>query len=138
MTDRVFVYGTLRREVAGGMHHLLGTDARFVASGWVRGMLIDLGAYPGLVDAAPGEAGDAWVRGELYELGDPDARLPILDAYEGCGPSDPRPHAYERARREVVTDAGAHVTAWVYLYRGPTAERPPIPHGDYLGHRPGQ
>ena len=53
----LFAYGTLMRGYA--LHGVLARGATWLAEGSVRGRLLDLGAYPGLV-AGPGR-----VRGEV-------------------------------------------------------------------------
>lgn len=127
MSERLFVYGTLRKGSANSMHHMLGHDAKFVARARTQGRLYDLGEYPGLVASDAG----TWVHGDVYELGDPSAMLARLDDYEGCGPNDARPHEYERVPCEVVMETGAHEVAWVYVYRGTLAGKREIPSGDF-------
>lgn len=131
MSEQLFVYGTLRKDSANSVHEMLERNARFVAYARTRGRLYDLGEYPGLI---PADA-DSWVHGDLYELADPSAVLARLDEYEGCGPNDPKPHEYERVRREVLMDTGGRETAWVYVYRGGLAGSREIRSGDYC--RPG-
>ena len=130
MSERLFVYGTLRKGGANSMHHMLGRDSRFVGRARTRGRLYDLGEYPGLV-----ASDDTWVHGDLYELADARTVLARLDEYEGCGPNDARPHEYERMQCEVLTETGVRETAWVYLYRGAVAGKREIPSGDYCGQR---
>jgi len=128
MSERLFVYGTLRKDSANSMHRMLERDASFVARARTRGHLYDLGEYPGLVASDA----DTWVYGDVYELADPSATLARLDDYEGCGSNDAKPHEYERVRCEVVMDTGGRETAWVYIYRGTLAGKREIRSGDYL------
>jgi len=122
----LFVYGTLRpglTEVAG---HLVD-DLERAGAATVRGLLFDLGEYPGMV------AGDGIVHGELLRVDDA-ARFAALDEYEGCG--GPRP-LFERHRTTGRRDTGEEVTAWAYFYARPVAGREQIPGGDYVAHRRG-
>ena len=116
---RLFAYGTLMRGY--GLHAVLARGATAVGPGTVRGRLLDLGRYPGLVD------GSGRVSGEVYRLDDPEL-LPVLDREEG----------YNFVRRQgIVTLAGGRrVRAWVYRYRGPRERATPIPSGDYRRARP--
>ena len=104
---------------------------RLVGRGRVPGRLFRLDGYPGLV--LSGEPG-RWVRGELYALEPPKEladTLTRLDDYEGCGPNDPRPHEYERVVLDVILESGGNESAWVYVYKGATANRQEILSGDY-------
>jgi gamma-glutamylcyclotransferase (GGCT)/AIG2-like uncharacterized protein YtfP len=103
------------------LHRLLARDATFLAEGRVRGRLLDLGRYPGLVD------GDAWVRGELYQLHDREL-LPTLDREEG--------YNFERRRVGVNLADGRRSRAWVYRYRGPQHRAVEIPDGDFRRAHP--
>ena len=79
----------------------------------IPGALYSEGDYPWLV-AAEGE-----VSGELYEVADPDAVFPMLDAYEDDD--------YVRRTVRLLEPA---VDAWVYLWEGdPRGE--PIDDGDW-------
>ena len=128
MTERLFVYGTLRANVAGSMSHLLARQARRDGLARALGQLFDLGRYPGFV---PSSQPDAWVHGELFTLDDPSKILPVLDAYEGCSPDDPHPHEFERVQLQVITETGERQLAWTYAYKGPTANKPVIASGDF-------
>jgi len=132
MTERLFVYGTLRKDCRPGMHHMLARQARFVGYARTRGRLYDLGEYPGLVPAidSRGEP-HAWVRGEVYALESPSEVLTRLDDYEGCGASDAHPHEFARVRGEVILESGETAPAWIYVYAGTLAGRREIPSGDY-------
>ena len=125
----LFVYGTLRRSGGHAMSEFLAARSRFVSAANAAGRLYDLGPYPGM--AEPADAKER-VRGEVYELHEPEATLAKLDRYEGCGPEDPQPRLYERVLASVTLDNGEEVRAWLYLYRGPLAQARHIPCGDYL------
>lgn len=114
MTDRVFVYGTLRS--GGRFHAMVAPFVREAVEARVGGILLDLGAYPGWVE------GEGTVRGEVFLLRRTSEALRRLDAFEECfGPDDPR-SVYDRVEVEAMTAAGP-VRAWAYRYRGPTAGR---------------
>ena len=128
MLDRLFVYGTLRKDIRNSRFHVLAREAQevtFVGHARIQGRLFDLGTYPGLV--LSGDPG-ARVRGELYALGNPDDTLSRLDDYEG--------NEFERVERDVVLDSGASGKAWVYIYTGSTANKREVVSGDYLGETP--
>ena len=98
------------------LHRLLARGATFLGEARVRGRLLDLGAYPGLVDGA------GTVRGELYRLDDPEL-LAAIDREEG--------YNFQRHRATVTLATGGRRRAWLYRYRGPRARATPIPDGDY-------
>ncbi|MCC5863098.1 MAG: gamma-glutamylcyclotransferase [Gammaproteobacteria bacterium] len=126
MVERVFVYGSLRRGAPGGMARLLRPGSQPLGGARLRGRLLHLGAYPGLL---PG--GSGWVRGELHRLTDPLAVLQRLDRYEGCASAQPAAE-FRRVELEVLGPAGQRLTAWVYLYTGCVGGRSSVPSGDWL------
>lgn len=128
---RLFVYGSLRRDAPGSRHELLGEGAEFLGRGRVRGRLLDLGAYPGLVAAV---TQDEWVRGELHAI--PGRRaLARLDAYEDYDPRRPERSLFLRREAKVELDSGEVIAAWVYVYAGTVALGSRIASGDYLDSR---
>ena len=127
-TQRLFVYGSLRRDVPGGRSDLLGDDAEFLGAGRVRGRLFDLGAYPGLV---PAVTRAERVLGELYAIRG-RRTLARLDAYEDYDPRRPEHSLFVRREALVELDSGATTTAWVYWYAGPAGRGRRIASGDYL------
>lgn len=139
MLDRLFVYGTLRRDVPDGMYPVIRGLSRFAAYGTLRGRLLDLGPYPGLVSGLTetsttlGPAVTS-VRGEIHVLEDPVRALERLDDYEGCGPSARKPYRFERLEAEVTLELGETVRSWVYEYRGPRTGKRWIDSGDYARH----
>lgn len=134
MTSTVlFVYGTLRRDPAHEMFHLLAKHARYVGDGTVSGRLFDLGEYPGMVASND----KSKVIGELYEIDRAKWRDVIsrLDRYEGCSPDDPEPHEYRRELVNARLDSGAVLSAWAYVLNGWPATDQEIKSGDYLSWR---
>ena len=103
------------------LHRLLAGTSTFLGDARVRGTLLDLRDYPGLVD------GEGWVSGELYRLHDREL-LPALDRAEG--------YNFERRRAGVSLADGRRSSAWVYRYRGAREGAVPIPHGDYRRAHP--
>lgn len=100
----LFVYGTLRPDRAPPEVAPLLAGARIVGEGSVRGRLLDLGEFPGLVpDAA------ARVRGVLLDV--PEEALPALDAYEECDAG-----LFARRRVRVALDDGGEADCWAYEY----------------------
>ena len=103
------------------LHHVLARSARFVEFGKVRGRLVDLGPYPGIV------TGVGQVKGEVYRIDDPEL-LAVLDREEG--------YNFERSRVIATLASGRHARVWLYRYRGPRDGAVPIPEGDYRRARP--
>jgi len=103
------------------LHRVLARGATRLADGTVRGGLLDLGGYPGLVEGA------GRVSGEVYRLDDPQL-LAVLDREEG--------YNFDRRRAIVTLAGGRRVRAWLYRYRGPRAGATPILDGDYRRARP--
>ena len=114
----IFVYGTLRR---GERAHALLSRARFLGEArTVAGYaLIDLGAYPGLV-----QMGSGFVVGEIYEV-DP-LLLAEVDGYEG------HPVLFRRVGLPLnPNDRGDRPGVEGYLYTGDAADGPRLASGDW-------
>lgn len=127
--ELLFVYGTLRRQggAPGGVNRLLGQDARALEEGTIGARLYRAGGYPA---AVPDD--EAEVRGELYELEEPEKVLPVLDRYEGRTPDGEG--LYRRERVEVERASGGSVEAWVYFYNRDPSGLEEIESGDYLAY----
>jgi gamma-glutamylcyclotransferase (GGCT)/AIG2-like uncharacterized protein YtfP len=98
------------------LHRVLERASTFVGEGLVRGCLLDLGSYPGLVEGA------GRVRGEIYRIDDPEL-LAVLDRAEG--------YNFDRRRTTVTLAKGRRMRAWIYRYRGRRERAVLIPDGDY-------
>jgi gamma-glutamylcyclotransferase (GGCT)/AIG2-like uncharacterized protein YtfP len=123
MSEILFVYGTLRRQAPA---HGLLVGSRLLSKGSVRGVLYDLGEYPGLVqDRANGNR----VVGELYEL--PEGAAPSilrdLDRYEG--------DEFTRRKVFVTLPSGRRRAAWTYVLRTTPARARKIASGRYPSRR---
>lgn len=115
MTERLFVYGTLKRDSRHPFAAQLAAKASYLGQARYNGRLYRVAHYPGAV--ASSLSGE-WVQGDVYTLQDPDL-LKALDRYEGCGPDDPKPTQYLRLLQTVTLSDGAAVEAWVYVYNRP-------------------
>lgn len=119
MADYLFVYGTLRPELAPAEVAAVMRQLRNVGSGTIRGFLYDLGEYPGLrLDASGNE-----ILGEVFEFNDP-AVLQSLDAYEGCDASKPGQSLFVRKQCQARLKDGK-LLCWVYEYnrQPPSSQR---------------
>lgn len=88
----------------------------------IAGRLFSEGDYPWLVE------GEGEIRGELYEVLDPGATLPLLDAYENEGRhTDDGAGRYERRRTRLLEP---DTEAWVYVWVGPERGEP-LDDGDW-------
>ena len=119
--DLVFVYGLLMR--GRELHHHMESGA-YVGDGSVKGALVSLGQYPGLIE------GSGTVRGELYRFADLPAALDVLDDIEDFDPTDPSRCLYLRIPMRVETESG-EIDAWAYRYNGSIDGAKPIPGGDW-------
>jgi len=116
--DAIFVYGTLLEGEA--LHGHLPRHGPPVPA-TVRGTLVSLGWYPGLLLDPPGV-----VHGEVYRLADPGdalARLDEIEEFHGFDAADSLYH-----RRLVQTAAGL---AWIYVLAHDPQRGVPIPSGDW-------
>lgn len=117
----LFIYGSLMR---GLELHQYMSGATFIGEGHVRGTLVSLGRYPGMIE------GTRDVRGEVYELDDA-AQLEALDDLEAYDPERPEVSEYVRAERDVVLDDGRRCRAWTYLYNRDVSGLPDVASGDW-------
>jgi gamma-glutamylcyclotransferase (GGCT)/AIG2-like uncharacterized protein YtfP len=122
--DRIAFYGTLRRGQPGHLSLGLADRLRFAGACKIRGVLIDLGSYPGLSE------GDGIVVGELYAIGDGSV-LADLDRFEEYDPAHPEASLF--LRKEVVLIEPAVPVFVYYLNDDMAADRSrTIPSGDWM------
>jgi gamma-glutamylcyclotransferase (GGCT)/AIG2-like uncharacterized protein YtfP len=128
-SDFIFVYGTLRKQMASSMHHLIAGDCGYFSDGVLRGKLYEVCGYPGAIES--NDASDK-VSGELYKMLDRKRVLARLDDYEECSGWFPVPHEFTRKLISIELAGGASVVAWVYLYNLDVSKLRQITTGDYL------
>ena len=123
----LFVYGTLMRGSRSRYARLLKARAQFAGEAWAAGRLYNLGRFPGAIfdEGCPEK-----VYGEVFRLNG-GAVLDVLDAYEGCRPSDPKPQLFRREIAGVRLASGETLAAWAYPLAGAIAGRPLIPSGRF-------
>lgn len=119
--DKVFFYGTLRRD--GGRHRVVAAGVKPVENDdVVLGVLFNVhNRFPALIlgDAAKHDAMP--IKGEVYEIVDPHV-VAAMDQYEGY------PHMYLRSQVETLN--GHKV--WVYAFNQPVDELPVVVSGDWF------
>lgn len=121
----IFVYGTLQQGECRA-HLVKDRLEEPVRLGRVRGRLIDLGGYPGLI--AP-TCTDQWVYGELLTVTDIEDTLMELDQVEGFAGYGSE-NLYDRVLATVETPEGTYL-AWVYSYSTPPDLLRLIPSGNW-------
>ena len=128
MTEYLFVYGTLGRNVGHEMHRHLVTHADYAGEGSFNGILYRVAHYPGaVVSSDPADV----VHGELYRLRDAHALFAVLDPYDSCGPNDPKPTKYVREVIPARRADGTTVQSWIYLYNRTIAQLTRIASGRF-------
>lgn len=103
----LFAYGTLKPGLAPPEIAALTARLRPVGAGRVRGVLYDLGPYPGVVLDPEAET---WVWGAVLALPEGDSLLEALDRYEG--------REFQRKVCEVELAGGSRLRCWVYEFIG--------------------
>ena len=105
---KVFVYGTLKKD--HGLNKLLmrGRNVEYLGRNYIEEplMLVDMGAYPALVEDNYDPDTKYKVFGELYTVD--NETLASLDFAEG------HPHFYKR-KRYTMQDGPGTTKAWVYV-----------------------
>ncbi len=117
--DRLFVYGTMRRGQTA--RSLVAASVARSASASTTGQIYAFPmGYPGYVEG-PGR-----VVGEVLWLSDLAGTFGLLDAYEG--------EDFVRVIRQVTTEAGEELWAWIYVLADADAVKlgTPIADGDWL------
>ncbi len=122
MSDYVFAYGTLQPGLVPASMSSVAQKLTPVGRGFVRGLLYDLGRYPG---AIPDARAARRIAGTVLQLPDDGntAReiLGRLDAYEGFDPESPAASEYIRARQTVDLVDGGSLECWFYRYNLPAS-----------------
>jgi gamma-glutamylcyclotransferase (GGCT)/AIG2-like uncharacterized protein YtfP len=128
MSQYLFAYGTLQPGLAPKSMAHSTSKLRAVGPGFVRGVLYDLGRYPGAI-ADAGAAGR--ISGTVMELPDEGEVMRALDEYEGFDPQSPETSEFIRERQEVAMANGGTLMCWFYRYNGPLGEAQIIVNGSW-------
>ncbi len=120
--DRLFVYGTMRQGQTA--RSLVAASVTRCAGAFTGGLIYAFPmGYPGYIEG-PGR-----VVGEVLWLSDLAATFGLLDAYEG--------EDFVRVIRQVQTETGEELWAWIYALADPEAVKlgTPIADGDWVRYR---
>lgn len=128
--ERLFVYGSLMGGIQSPIANYLKNNSTFLGEGRVKGTLLDIGHYPGLVYQADSTKS---VVGHIFELNNPTEMLPNLDHYECVGPAFEQPNQYRRALIKVLINKEI-IDCWAYLYNLPIEGIKVIESGNYLAY----
>ncbi len=131
---KLFVYGTLRNAYSHQLHHILSDKFEFIGEGSIRGILYDIGQYPGAVISMSAKTK---IVGEIYQVKDKDtiySALKILDAYEGYDGADLTGSEFIRKKKFVKLNNGKRVLSWIYIYNAPVSDKHLIRSGDFIHH----
>lgn len=123
----IFVYGTLLPGLAPPVIAGVVNSLRIMGSGSVRGLLYDLGAYPGCVLT---DSNESLVHGMLLEVPN-QAVLAQLDEYECYAAHDAAGSLFLRTMCQATLDEGPCVETWIYVYNRPLAGARLISSGRY-------
>src|SRR5688572_25737209 len=106
--DRLFVYGTLRQGQTA--RSLLANSIKRTVPAWTTGHIYAFPmGYPGYTEGD----GSGRVVGEVVWLTDLAATFGLLDAYEG--------EDFARVIKQVKTESGDELWAWIYTLADPGA-----------------
>jgi gamma-glutamylcyclotransferase (GGCT)/AIG2-like uncharacterized protein YtfP len=126
----LFVYGSLRR----GFHHqafkYIHEHFDFAGDAKVKGILYDLGEYPAAIPTTD----EKYIVGELYSIRNIDEfswAIAQLDDYEGTEPETGEKAMYRREIATIYID-GKPTNGWVYWYNDEISGKPVIYSGDVL------
>lgn len=105
----VFVYGTLKRGF-GNYKRLLGGRSEYIGKAHIKGRMFSVNmAFPAYI-----EEGENMIEGELFVID--EGLLGGLDMLEGYVEDNEEISMYIRRERKVVTEYGAVLKTWVYIW----------------------
>jgi len=126
----VFVYGSLRQGFRSPAYEYISRFFNFAGEAKVKGKLYDLGEYP----AAAPTSDEAFIKGELYVTKDPSEfpwAIGQLDDYEGVNVERGELQLYRREVTDVFMN-NELIPAWIYWYNGDVSGKPVVASGDIL------
>jgi gamma-glutamylcyclotransferase (GGCT)/AIG2-like uncharacterized protein YtfP len=121
MSQYLFTYGTLQPGMAPNDIAPTVDKLHPVAEGFVRGVLYDLGDFPG---AVLNSRSKQRISGKVFRLSDDASVLQQLDEYEEFDPSSPNESLFVRTLHSVELTDGRSLLCWIYVYnRKPESSR---------------
>ena len=127
---QLFVYGSLRKGFHSSAYEYISRFFSFAGDAKVRGKLFDMGSYA----AAKPTNENIFIVGELYTIRLENEfawAIGQLDDYEGVDVDVDEVQLYRREITEVHIN-GQVTHAWIYWYNGDVSGRPVISSGDML------
>jgi gamma-glutamylcyclotransferase (GGCT)/AIG2-like uncharacterized protein YtfP len=119
MPHKLFVYGTLHPGIAPPEVRKDVSRFRLEGKGTMRGKLLDLGDYPGVLQ----KRGAGKVPGHIFSIPSAPRLLDRLDRYEEYFADDPDSSLFLRKRVNVKRDDGSTERCWVYVLNPSRTER---------------
>jgi gamma-glutamylcyclotransferase (GGCT)/AIG2-like uncharacterized protein YtfP len=127
---KLFVYGSLRSGFKSPAYEYISRFFSFAGDAKVRGKLFDLGPYPAGVPTNE----ETFIVGELYTMKDElefGWAFAQLDDYEGVSVEPDEIQLYKRELVEVFINDNTTL-AWIYWYNGNVEGKPLIESGDLI------
>lgn len=128
--NHLFVYGSLRSGFRNPAYQYLTRYFHLAGDAVVKGKLYDLGEYP----AAAATEEEKFISGELYVINDPiefSWAIAQLDDYEGLNVEEGEHPLYKReAVKAYINGQGSD--AWIYWYNKDVKGYPEIISGDLM------
>lgn len=128
--NQLFVYGSLRSGFRNPAYQYLTKYFHLAGDAVVKGKLFDMGDYP----AAVATEEEKFISGELYIINDPAEfswAIGQLDDYEGMNVETGETPLYKREAVKVFVK-GQGSDAWIYWFNGNVEGRPEIVSGDLM------
>ncbi|PLK43617.1 MULTISPECIES: gamma-glutamylcyclotransferase [Emticicia] len=128
----LFVYGTLLSEYGNiESHDWINQYAEPLGKAAMEGKMYMVDYYPGIIPCPSGEK--YFVKGELYQLKEPDKLFSLLDKYEEYYPMDPDHSEYVRKKARVILKSNQQeYEAWVYYFNQSVEDLEFMPKGDFI------
>lgn len=127
---QLFAYGSLRRGFNSDAYEYISRFFQFAGDAKVKGKLYDLGPYPAAIPTTE----DSFIIGELYTANSQQEfswAIGQLDDYEGVTPEPGEPQLYRRELADIFIN-NSTTRAWIYWYNGNIGDSPLIAGGDLI------
>jgi gamma-glutamylcyclotransferase (GGCT)/AIG2-like uncharacterized protein YtfP len=127
---QLFVYGSLRSGFHSSAYEYISRFFTLIGDAKVRGQLYDLGEYPAAIPVKE----DSFITGELYAITRENEfswAMGQLDDYEGVNTEPGEEQLYYRELADVIMN-DIVTRAWVYWYKGDVSGSKLISSGDVL------